>query len=317
MANNTGVTLAKIRAGTASFKEDDTTFSEEIKAVQKALKLIGFWGNPSAPDGKYGVYSVAAVRGFQCETGLTITGNMDKITLAKLETFFSFPLYGGHSKTPSELAIARGFDYADQGCSGSAVTQLRSQLIKKGYSVAASGIFDSALTTVVKQFQKDNGVKETGNYAQQTYSVLMTSSLSTNWFANGKVTLTPGHLARCGFSGVLLNLGVNDLNMALNNFNINTKEKVKHFLAQCMAETMYGTQFVEYKYQAGRGKVPDVKYSPYYGSGCLHLTWDYGYEGFYDYMKSIGVTDAKIYTPPEYATQHVGFKYPGRSAGWY
>ena len=84
-----------------------------------------------------------------------------------------------------------------------------------------------------------------------------------------------------------------------------------------MAETMYGTQFVEYKYQAGRGKVPDVKYSPYYGSGCLHLTWDYGYEGFYDYMKSIGVTDAKIYTPPEYATQHVGFKYPGRSAGWY
>lgn len=243
---------------------------------------------------------------------------MDKNTLAKLENFFSFPLYGGHSKTPSELAIARGFDYADQGCSGNAVIQLRSQLIKKGYSVAASGAFDTALTSVVKQFQKDNGVKQTGNYGQQTYCVLMTSSLSTNWFVNGKATLTPGHLARCGFSGVLLNLGVNDLNIALNSFHINTKEKVKHFLAQCMAETVSGTQFVEYGYQAGRGKVENVSYSPYYGSGCLHLTWDYGYKDFYNYMKdSVGTNDAKIYTPSGYATQHVAFRYPVRSAGWF
>lgn len=161
------------------------------------------------------------------------------------------------------------------------------------------------------------GVKQTGNYGQQTYCVLMTSSLSTNWFVNGKATLTPGHLARCGFSGVLLNLGVNDLNYALNTYHINTKEKVKHFLAQCMAETVYGTQFVEYGYQAGRGKVADVRYSPYYGSGCLHLTWESGYTDFYNYMKtSVGTDDAKIYTPSEYATQHVAFRYPGRSAGW-
>ncbi len=317
MANNTGITLAKIRAGTASFKEDNTTFSEEIKAVQKALKLIGFWGSSSAPDGVYGVYSVAATRGFQCENGITITGNMDKVTLAKLESFFNFPLYGGHSKTPNERAISSGFDYADIGCSGSAVTQLRTQLLKKGYNVASTGNYDSALASVVKQFQKDNGVSQTGNYGQQTYCVLMTSSLSTNWFVNGKVTLTPGHLARCGFSGVLLNLGINDLNYSLNTFNINTKEKVKHFLAQCMGETVNGTQFVEYGYQAGRGKVDGVSYSPYYGSGCLHLTYDYGYEAFYDDMKSFGINDSKIYTPAEYATQHVGFKYPGRSAGWF
>lgn len=53
MATNTGVTLAKIRAGTASFQEDNSTFSEEIKAVQKAFKLMGFWGSSASPDGKY------------------------------------------------------------------------------------------------------------------------------------------------------------------------------------------------------------------------------------------------------------------------
>lgn len=317
MAANTGVTLAKIRAGTASFKEDNTTFSEEIKAVQKALKLFGYWGSSSAPDGKYGEYSVAAVRGFQSETNLPITGTMDKATLSRLENHFSFQLYPGHSKTPSMMAIATGFDYADQGTSGSAVTNIRTQLNKKGYKVAASGSFDAALATAVKKFQADNGLSQVGRVGQQTYCVLTTTATATNWFSGNKPNLAPGHLARCGFSGVILNRGILELNSALSTFGINTKEKVKHFLAQCMVETAAGTQIVEYGYRAGKGKVSGVSYSPYYGSGYLHLTWDYSYEAFRDYMKSRGTNDPKIVSPSEYATQHVGINYPGRSAGWF
>lgn len=133
MAANTNVTLAKIRSGTAVFQEDNTTFSAEIKAVQKALKLTGFWGSSASPDGKYGSYSVSAVKGLQSEYNLPTTGNLDKAALTKLEALFSFALYGGHSTTPSTMSIATGFDYADQGCSGVAVTAIRSQLIKKGY----------------------------------------------------------------------------------------------------------------------------------------------------------------------------------------
>lgn len=234
-----------------------------------------------------------------------------------MEGLFSFSLYGGHSSTPTPTSIATGFDYASQGSSGSAVTNIRSQLIKKGYSVSATGSFDTALTTAVKQFQKDNGLTQDGSVGQQTYCVLTISATSTDWFSNGKATLNPGHLARCGFSGVLLNRNIVELNSALNTYGINTKEKIKHFLAQCMAETVNGTQVVEYGYKAGTGKVAGVSYSPYYGSGCLHLTWDYTYTDFYNYMKSTGVTDAKIYTPAEYATQHVGVNYPARSAGWF
>lgn len=317
MAANTGVTLAKIRAGNATFREDNTTTSEEIKAVQKALKLLGFWGSSSAPDGIYGGFSVAGVRGFQNESGLTPSGIMDKATLVKLERLMSFSLYGGHSRTPSAEAISTGFDYANVGSSGSAVTHIRTQLRKKGYNVAASGSFDSTLASIVKQFQKDNGMSQDGSVGQQTYLVLSSSVTSTNWFTNGKATLSIGHLAKCGFSGALLNHNIAELNSALSQYNINTKEKVKHFLAQCMTETDKGTQLVEYNYKAGQGEVPGVGYSPYYGSGCLHLTHDYEYQAFRDYMKSIGVNDEKIFTPAAYATQHVGVTYTARSAGWF
>lgn len=317
MAANTGVTLAKIRAGTASFKEDSATFSEEIKAVQKALKLMGFWGRSGAPDGKYEEYSVAAVRGFQSENNLPITGIMNKATLAKLESLFSFQLYAGHSKTPSVLAIATGFDYADQGTSGSAVTYIRTQLNKKGYKVAATGSFDADLAAVVKKFQADNGLSTVGRVGQQTYCVLSVAATATNWFSGGKANLNPAHLAKCGFSGVMLNRGISELNSALSTFGINTKEKVKHFLAQCMVETVTGTQVLEYGYRAGKGKVSGVSYSPYYGSGYLHLTWSDAYEKFHNYMKSKGTNDPKIFSPADYATQHVAINYPGRSAGWF
>lgn len=319
MANNANasVTLAKIRAGTAAFTLDDTTVSQDIKAVQKALKLMGFWGSPSGPDGKYGAFSVAAVKGFQYENGLSLSGSMNKVTLAKLENLFSFPLYPGHSNTPSHSAIATGFDYASQGSSGSAVNTIRSQLIKKGYHVAASGSFDAALTSAVKQFQKDNGLSQDGTVGQRTYCVLTIPATSTDWFSNGKATLNPAHLARCGFPGVILNRNISELNIALATFHINTKDKVKHFLAQCMLETVYGTQVVEYGYKAGNGEPTDRKYAPYYGSGYLHLTWDYEYKPFCDYMKSVGTNDTKIFEPSAYATQHVGIHYPARSAGWF
>lgn len=317
MAANTGVTLAKIRAGTASFKEDNATFSEEIKAVQKALELLGFWGSPAEPDGVYGAFSVAAVRGFQNEHGLSTSGVLDKATLAKLETAMSFSLYGGHSQNPSRYAILMGFDYAGSGSSGSIVTTIRSYLIQKGYSVTATGAFDSALASVVKQFQKANSLSQDGNVGQQTFLVLSTTSTSTNWFTNNQASLSAAHLARCGFSGAILNRNITELNSALHRSNINTKEKVKHFLAQCMAETVSGTRLVEYNYQAGRGAVSGVKYSPYYGGGYLHLTWPDAYQSFFNYMKTKGTTDAKIYTPAAYATQHVAYLYPGRSAGWY
>jgi len=74
MANeNKGITLAQIRNGAKKFVLDNSTKSDSIKAVQTALRVLGFWGSTDNPDGIFGSYSVAATRGYQNENGITVT----------------------------------------------------------------------------------------------------------------------------------------------------------------------------------------------------------------------------------------------------
>lgn len=66
MANeNKGITLAQIRSGAKEFVLDNSTVSDDIRAVQVALRVLGYWGSPNNPDGSFGSYSVAATRGYQ------------------------------------------------------------------------------------------------------------------------------------------------------------------------------------------------------------------------------------------------------------
>lgn len=308
MANgsNVNVTLAKIRSGSAYFQYDNTTCSAEIKAVQKALYLYGF--NPGARDGYYGEGTQNAVKRFQNEKGLPVNGNMNAATLQKLEAWAG-TLNGTPTATPSLAQVRNGLDYYHKGDSGSPVTTIRSRLIAKGYSCATSGSYDDALFNVVKNFQSANGLGADGLVGQATLAVLEDNTSDTAWLVSGVVKLTPGKLAKVGFTNIMLRQDiVNSLNAALNTYHINTKVKVHHFLAQCIIETDFGRSLTEYIYT----KCEPCSYKPYYGGGMLHLTH---YENYRDYKNYKG--DTKIIDPDEYATQHVAFAYPGDSAGWY
>lgn len=189
------------------------------------------------------------------------------------------------------------------------------------HTVPTTGTFDTTLKNAVVEFQKKHHLDADGVVGQGTLAALENTKAYTAWLSNGKVSLTAGLLAECGFSGYILGFGVTELNTALNSFNINTKEKVRHFLAQCMYETYNGTLVAEVGYEAGVGG--SKSYSPYYGAGYLHLTSKASYYSdpaplnFYDYLKNTAkITDDKVKTPAAYATQHVAIKYPGRSAGW-
>lgn len=47
MANeNKGITLAQIRSGAKEFVLDNSTVSDDIRAVQVALRVLGYWGSP-------------------------------------------------------------------------------------------------------------------------------------------------------------------------------------------------------------------------------------------------------------------------------
>ena len=311
MANgsNANVTLAQIRNGTAYFQQDSTTYSAEIKAVQKALYLYGYY--PGSRDGYFGPSTVAAVKGFQNEKGLSINGYLNKSTLAKLESWAG-TLYGTPTATPTLSQVRNGLDYFHTGDSGSPVTTIRSKLISKGYTCASTGTYDSTLVAVVKSFQSDMGLSADGLVGQGTLAVLEDTSSDTGWItSSGTVNLTAGKLARAGFTNILLRRDiVTKLNAALNTYGITSKMKVRQFLAQCMAETDMGRSLVEYSYKPGT--TGSASYAPYYGSGMLHLTWEENYTKYKNFKG-----DETIIDPPEYATQHVAIAYPADSAGWY
>ena len=306
--SNANVTLAMIRNGTGTFSVDNATYSAEIKAVQKALSRYGF--HPGSPDGYYGSRTAAAVKGLQNEKQLSVNGILNQSTLQSLENW-SGTIYGTPTITPSLNQVRNGLDYFHVGDSGTAITTIRSLLNNKGYYCTQNGAYDSTLQSVIQSFQTSVGLTADGLAGQATLAALEDNVADSNWLVSGTVNLTAGKLARAGFSNILLRRDIVDSsNAALNTYGINTKTKVRHFLAQCMAETDKGNSLVEYAYKPG--EIGSASYAPYYGAGFIQLTWQSNYSAYKIYKG-----DSKILTPSEYATQHVAFRYPADSAGWY
>lgn len=219
---------------------------------------------------------------------------------------------------PTLTTIRNGDGYLKVGDVGSAVVSCRNLLNNKGYTCnTTSKTYDSALQGVVKKFQTAMGLKSDGYLGQGTLAVLEDTQSATGWLVNGTVNITAGKLARMGFGKLVLRPeNVAKLNAACNAYGMNTKTKVRHFLAQGMAETDSGVTFMEYSYTPGKGGT--ARYSPYYGAGFIQLTWKAAYESFQKYMKDVkGISDTKIVTPDVYATQYVANTYPFESAGWF
>lgn len=311
MANgdNANVTLAMIRSGAAYLQKDTVTVSNDVKAVQKALLMYGYYPG-GTPDGKYGAGTEAAVKGLQNEKGLTITGNVDQATLNKIE-IWSGTLYAIPTATPSMATVRKGLDYFHVGDSGNDVYTICQLLQAKGITCSLSYSYDSSVSSAVQQFQAAVGLSADGSVGQATLAALEDTISDTGWLTGTTVNLTAGKLARAGFEKLMLRQDVVFyLNLALNTYHINTKQKVRHFLAQCMKETDYGRAFTEYGYKPGTGG--SASYSPYYGAGLLHLSTANNYLAYKNYKM-----ENKIYTPSVYATQHVAIAYPSDSAGWY
>ena len=219
---------------------------------------------------------------------------------------------------PSLATIREGNGYLKVGDVGNSVVTCRKLLNSKGYSCnTTSTTYDATLRDVVKKFQAAMGLTSDGARGQATLAVLEDTQSATGWFSNGTVSITAGKLARMGFGKMVLKpANVAKLNEACNAYALNSKTKVRHFLAQGMAETDKGATFMEYGYKPGVAGTAD--YAPYYGAGFLQLTWDYEYKDFQTYMKDVKkINDPKIVTPPLYATQYVANTYPFESAGWF
>lgn len=219
---------------------------------------------------------------------------------------------------PSLEQIREGNAYLTVGDVGSSVVTCRKLLNNKGYACnTTSTTYDTTLQGVVKDFQSAMGLTKDGLLGQATLAVLEDTQSATGWFSNGTVNITAGKLALMGFGKLVLKpANVEKLNEVCNEYGMNTKAKVRHFLAQGLIETLYGTSFVE-KFNT----LPS--YAPFYGAGFLQLTGRKNYEAFYTYMKDVkGINDLKIIEPYivdnyEKPAEHVAMTYPFVSAGWY
>ena len=162
---------------------------DAVKALQSALKELGFY--TGALDGSFGSGTRSAVVAFQKSNGLTETGTAD----AAAQTL----LYEGKPKnskgTATTVKTVSPLEGAaiSSGSKGDAVTRLQTRLKELGYYTGTvDGVAGSGTVTAIKNFQKKNGLSQTGTADAATQAALYAdTAISANATATPKPTATP------------------------------------------------------------------------------------------------------------------------------
>ena len=108
-------------------------------------------------------------------------------------------------------------------------------------------------------------------------------------------------LIACGWDdSVLTDEMVAELNRTLQKYEINTPERISHFMAQCLRESARGTGIHEWGDEA---YFDDKAYgSKYRGVGYIHMTWDYSYQAFATFLalrEYPGLSDYATFRSPD------------------
>ena len=113
------------------------------------------------------------------------------------------------------------------------------------------------------------------------------------------------------------NYNLNDLNNCIRKFNINTVQRIRHFIAQCSHESGLGKYTEELggishcsKYEGRKdlGNTQNGDGCRFKGAGYIQLTGRYNYQQFANYIKDNRVMEGVSY---------VSKKYPWTSAGYF
>jgi len=133
-------------------------------------------------------------------------------------------------------------------------------------------------------------------------------------------TITDSQMKAMGWKK---NYNLDQLNKCINEFNITTLPRIRHFISQCSHETGLGSWYKEFgnstyfaKYEPNTKKGQDLGNTEpgdgpkYRGAGCLQITGRYNYQQFANYIQDPDVMQGFDY---------VASKYPWTSAGfwWY
>jgi peptidoglycan hydrolase-like protein with peptidoglycan-binding domain len=165
---------------------------EDIKKLQKILRQLGYytWTNSKYPDGIDGVWGSGtekAIKEFQESEGMkNPTGIIDKDTLLSLNEFGAITFQPGGD---SHQNLARG-------SKGEPVKTAQRMLKELGfytwksttYKDGIDGDYGPSTENAVKQFQKENGLEETGIIDEKTRKLLDEKSQAHSFSSSGTVT---------------------------------------------------------------------------------------------------------------------------------
>ena len=151
----------------------------DVTAVQQKLKALGFYSG--SIDGVYGTGSIAAVKKFQQQNGLTADGLVGSRTYAALMSASSgsssdSSSSGSSSGTSDSSSGSSGQTYAEgtlsYGSTGTEVKKMQQALKALGYNVSADGSYGALTQMAVTQFQKRNGLTADGVAGSATLKLL-------------------------------------------------------------------------------------------------------------------------------------------------
>jgi peptidoglycan hydrolase-like protein with peptidoglycan-binding domain len=141
-----------------------------VKVLQRALIRLGI-RIPGGADGVFGARTDWAVRWFQANNGLAVTGVVNEAMANALKIGPGSRPAPAPTPAPSPSGLARG-------ARGPAVVRVQQALIRAGIAVpgGADGIFGSGTEQAVRQFQRRKGLTVTGTVNEATSRALGLSS---------------------------------------------------------------------------------------------------------------------------------------------
>lgn len=132
----------------------------DVTELQKMLKKLGYTDSVT---GYFGTTTEGAVKSFQKKNSLTADGVATSATVKKIKAAYD------------KAIAAEKVDGLTIGDRGDEVTDLQKKLKKLGYTNSVTGYFGTTTEGAVKEFQKKNGLKETGAANSTTVNKITTA----------------------------------------------------------------------------------------------------------------------------------------------
>lgn len=156
---------------------------DDVKSVQTRLKTLGYYSG--SIDGKYGSGTMAAVKAFQKDNGLTADGLAGKNTYDKLYSgsvsSSGSSSSGSASSSGSSGSSSNGWTIPKRtlrkGYTGDDVISVQQRLKELGYYTGlVDGKYGSGSMAAVKAFQEKHGLTADGLAGTATYAILFSTN---------------------------------------------------------------------------------------------------------------------------------------------